>query len=802
MRDLGLAVRSLIRSPGFTAVVVLSLGVGIGAATTAYNWVDSFVLHPLPAVPESHRLVSVYTRGPGGAEWSLAYPRFRQWREAAAGSVDLAQFRPEQLSLRTEGTAPERLWADLVSGNFFDVVGVRAIAGRTLTMEDERRAAQVVVLSERYWERRFQRDPALLGRQVTINGNGFTVVGILPAKFGGAVAGLSLEAWLPVTTKPVLDPGNTSLTADGSQWLEGIARPAAGLTFEQTRAVMEAASRRVAASLGDQTPTLAGIRRLTSSGAGRFVGPLFFTLLGLAGVILLIACANIANLLLVRATRRSKEIGVRLALGADRWRIVRQLLTESLLLAAAGGALGLLLAYLGRGLLMAVMPSLPFPVNLTTELNLRVVAMTTVVTAGTALLVGLAPALRASNPALVSAIKDERLPGSGRSLLRNGLVVAQVALSLIALVSAGLFLRSLSEARNADPGFTGADRLLVVDTDFRLAGLPDSAARVQFDRILEGIRTLPGVQAAGTTDDLPVSIGGHSSNTVAPQGYEPGPDENMSIEYGRVSGGYFEAMGIPIIKGRSIGSEDRDGTQPVIVVNEAFVRRFWPDRDPIGAQVQTGGTNRTVVGVAGNVVMERFGEAATPYLYYPVQQRFGTRAAFVIRTPLAPQSLAGPVRAAIQAVNPDLPVLDPRTMTENMAGAMFVQSTGATLLAALGLVALGLAALGLYGVLAFSVSQRTREIGIRMALGSMAGGIVRLVVRDAALLVGIGVMAGGLLAFGVGNLLRSQLFGVRAADPVTFGAVIALLAVVALAAASLPARRAARVDPVVTLKAE
>jgi len=802
MRDLRLAVRGLLRSPGFTAVVVLSLGLGIGAATTAYHWIDSFVLHPLPAVAESDRLVSVFTRGPGGAEWSLSYPRFRQWREAAAGRVDVALFRAEALSLRTEGTAPERIWGDMVSGNYFDLLGVRATSGRTLTLEDERQAAQVVVLSERYWARRFERDPGVVGRQVMINGNGFTVVGIVPAKFGGAMAGVAFDAWVPVTTRPVLDPGNTSLTEDGWQWLEGLARPASGMTFEQTRSALEDASRKVSQSLGETVPTLAGVRRLSDAGAGRFVGPLFYTLFGLAGVILLIACANIANLLLVRATKRAKEIGLRLALGADRGRIVRQLLTESLVLAVVGGALGLLLAFWGRGLLAAVMPSLPFPVNLTSDVSLRVVAMTALVTAGTSLLVGLLPALRASRPALVSAIKDERLPGSGRSLLRSGLVVTQVALSLTALVSAGLFVRSLTRARTADPGFREPAGLLVVSTDFRLAGLADSAARVQFDAVLERLRGLPGVELVGTTTDLPVSLGGHSSSSAALEGYEPGKDENMSIEYARVSDGYFETMGIPLIKGRTLQPTDRPGAPLAVMVNEAFVKRYWPNREPIGGRVRAVGADWTVVGVVKNVVMERFGEAATPYIYYPTGQRFDPEMRIVIRARSNPKALVESVREAIRSVNADLPMLDPMTMTENMAGALFVQTTGATLLGGLGLVALGLAALGLYGVLAFSVSQRTREIGIRMALGSVAGDIVRLVVRQAARLVLIGVLIGAVLALAVGNLLRSQLFGVQPADPLTFAAVVGLLGAVGLLAAALPARRAARVDPVVTLKSE
>jgi predicted permease len=616
------------------------------------------------------------------------------------------------------------------------------------------------------------------------------------------MTGVAFEGWVPVTTKPALDPGNTSLTSDGWQWLDGLARPAAGQSLAQARAAIEDASRRVSQSLGEKTPALAGVRKLSDAGAGQFIAPLFFTLLGLAGVILLIACANIANLLLVRATKRAKEIGLRLALGADRSRLIRHLLTESLLLAIGGGALGVVLAFWGRGLLMAVMPSLPFPVNLASEMSFRVVGMAALVTGGTALLVGLVPALRASSPALASVIKDDRRPGSRRSRLRSALVVAQVALSLAALVSAGLFIRSLDRARRADVGFSGLEHAFVVGIDFRLAGTSDSVAEIQLQQILDKIRVLPGVAGAGTTDDLPVSIGGHSSTSLAPETYQPGPDENMSVEYARVSPGYFEALGIPVVKGRTFSEQDRAGGPKTVVVNEAFVRRYWPSREPIGSRVRTLDAEWTVVGVVNNVVMERFGETPAPYIYYPTGQRFSPEAVIVVRTQAAPLSLAQPIRSVVESVNPDLPLLDPRTMKDNLAGALFVQSTGATLLAGLGLMALGLAALGLYGVLAFSVSQRTREIGIRMALGSVSWNVIAMVVAQAGRLVGVGVVVGGVIAIGVGNLLRSQLFGVQPADPVTFAAVVLILAGVAVAAAALPARRATRIDPVVTLKAD
>ena len=801
MNDLRYALRGLLRTPSFTAVVILSLGLGIGATTTAYSWIDSFLINPLPAVVESNRLISVHTEGPGGATWSIAYPRFKDWQRAGQPFDRLAVRGSGQFSMRTERFGPERAFGEQVSGNLFDVLGVRTMIGRPITPADEASAAQVVVISETTWERAFGRDPQVVGQQLIINGNGFTVVGVAPRVFRGTVAGLVFDLWLPVTTTPVLDPGNTSLTDDGWQWLEGLARLADGESHAQANSAARTVSGQVSKSKGDETPVIAGVRSFADAGAGRFVRPLFLTLLGLAGVILMIACANIANLLSVRAIRRAKEFSLRLSLGADRWRLVRQLMTESLVLAVIGGLVGLVVTFWGRGLLAALMPTLPYPINLTGNFNLRVVALSGLVTAGTALIVGLIPAIRSSRPSLGGSLKDAT-PTSARSWMRSSLVVAQVALSTVALVAAGLFLRSLSAARVADPGFSGADRVLVAGTSFQFAGMNDSIARGSFDRLFAALGSVPGVTVVSLTDDLPMSIGGHSSSTNDPEGYQPGQDENMSIERSVVGPDYFEAMGIRLRAGRGFTVNDRFEAPRVAVVNQAYVDKFWPNRDPIGATIRTADQTWSVVGVAPNVTLERVGEKAIPYTYFPVAQRLQTEFDLVIRAAVEPRSIIEPVRAALQSVDPNLPLLDPRTMEEHGQAGMFLQTTGAILLAGLGLVALALAALGLYGVLSFAVSQRTREIGIRVALGALSQQVVRLVVGQATRLVVAGLMVGTLLAFAVANLLRQQLFGVQPADPVTYGLVTLLLLTVAVGAAALPARRAARVDPVTTLKAE
>jgi predicted permease len=801
VNELRYALRGLLRTPSFTIVVVLSLGVGIGATTTAYSWVDSFLINPLPGVAASNRLAAVYTKGPNGATWSLSYPRFKDWRAAGRPFDQLAVRGMGQFSVRTDGFGPERAFGEQVSGNFFDVLGVRTIAGRPLTLADETAAAQVVVISEATWERAFRRDPQAVGKQLLINGNGFTVVGVVARVFRGSTAGLTFDLWLPVTTAPVLDPGNGSLTQDGWQWLNGFVRLGEGVNLAQIAAGAETVSGQVSKAKADETPVIAGIQSFAESGAGRFVRPLFLTLFGLAAVILMIACANIANLQLVRAVRRSKEMSLRLSLGADRWRLIRQLMTESLLLAVMGGVTGLLVTSWGRGLLAAIMPALPYPINLTGNFNLRVVALSALATVGTAILVGLVPAIRSSRPSLVTSLKDAT-PTSARSWLRSSLVVAQVALSLVALVAAGLFIRSLGAARIADPGFHGADRVLVAGTSFEFAGMNDSTSAASFDRMFEALRAVPGVTVASLTTDPPLSLGGHSSSSNEPEGYQAGEDENMSVEHAQVGPDYFEAMGIRLLEGRGFTANDRSTSPLVVVVNQAYVDRFWPRRDPIGATLRTNGRTWTVIGVAPNVTLEQIGEQPIPYTYFPVSQRLATEFSLVLKTAVEPRSLIEPVRAALQSIDPNLPVLDPRSMAEHAEAGMFIQSTGATLLAGLGLLALALAALGLYGVLSFAVSQRTREIGIRVALGAVTGQVIRLVVGQATRLVGVGILLGAGLALAVANLLRQQLFGVQPADPVTFAGVTLLLLVVAVGAAAIPARRAARVDPVSTLKSD
>ncbi len=802
LRDFRFAVRSLRRTPGLALVIVLSLGFGIGAMATAYTWIDSFLLRPFPAVKQSDRLFGVFTKGPDGVEWSLSYPTYLAFRGQIAALDGVLVHTPWTLSLKAGDQAPERVFGEVVSGNFFDVLGVHAEIGRTFRPDEEAAAVPVVVLSRSYWERRFQSDPSVVGRTVLLNGQGFSIVGVAPSGFGGTEVGLGFDLWLPVTTIDVLSPGSRSLRGRGNQWLQGVARLKSGATLVAARAELESFTKKTSLDAGDDPPTAVGLRRLADGPAGRLLGPLFYTLFGLGSLILLIACANVANLLLARSVSRYREVSLRLAIGAGRARIVRQLLTESLILAVAGGLAGLCLAYLGRNLLMALLPPLPFPVSLDPRISVRVIGLASGVSLLTAFVFGLLPALRASRPDLLPALKDGQVPGSSRSRLRSALVVAQVAFALVALVAAGLFVRSAGKARNASPGFTNADHLLVADTDFHLAGLADSAAPAVRDRLLAAIRGVPGVVDASLTTDLPMSIGNNSSSGIEVEGYPPAREENMSVGFAAVGAGYFEVMGISIRQGRGVTETDRVDAAPVTVVNEAFAKRFWPGRAPIGRRIRVNGTWRSVIGVVDNVKMESIGETPYPYLYYPHAQYFQSDIVLVVQSKGAPMSVAEPIRKAFASVNSNLPMLDARSMRENMAGTLFVQSTGATLLSGLGVIALGLAAIGLFAVLSYLVGLRRREIGIRIALGAGLRSVVGLVLRQAGGLVGVGLAVGIGLAFLVARLLQSQLFGVSPGDPVTYGAIVLSVMLVGLVAAALPAKRAASVDPVKSLRSD
>jgi predicted permease len=803
-QDLRFALRGLRKNPGLTLVAALSLGLGIGANTTVFTWMQSFVLRPLPAVAGYDRLVGLHTRAPGGGTWSVSYPDYRDWR-AQSRTLDIAAFDDIQLGMRVGGAATERVWGELCSGNYFDVLGVRPALGRTFLPDEEERAAQVAVLNYAYWQRRFSGDSSVIGRSIVLNGQAFTIVGVSSPRFGGPIVGLRFDLFIPITTRTVVLPwGDGWRTQRQWQSFAALGRMRPGVTFEQARQEIDVVAKAAGIAGGVANHQGAVAKRLGDEGAASWLRPVFGALLAVTGIVLLIACANVANLLLARAAARRREVGIRLAVGASRTRLVRQLLTESLALALIAGAIGVVVALWARDLMMVLIPAAPFPIGLEFRVDLRVLGFALGVTLLTALLFGLAPALQASNPDLVPTLKDDIGFGHPkRARLQSTLVVSQVALSLVSLVCAGLFLRSLLSARTVDAGFRDPEHVLLVSTDLTLAGIRgDSATTSLTQRLLERVRAVPGVDAAAAAEMVPLGFGGNSSSGATIEGYQPRPNENTSIRRSAVTSDYFRVMGIPIVRGRPIGPADVGGPLSV-VVNETFARRYWPGLDPIGRRVYQGAGWMTVVGVAKDGKYSQLSEDPEALIYQPMGYTFAASDFTVhVRATGEPTALAPALRRAFGETSADLPFLDMRTMAEHMQAALFVQRIGAYLLAGFGLIALLLCGIGIYGVLSYGVSQRTREIGVRVALGAGQRNVVGLVVGRAMRLSAVGLVIGLGAALLAGQLLRAQLFGISPRDPFTFASIALLLGAVALVASWIPARRAARVDPIVALRSE
>ena len=805
-QDIRFAFRSFARQPALTLIAVVSLGLGIGATSTVFTWLQGFVFNPLPAIPEWGRLVVAHTRAPDNDTWEVSWPDFQDWR-AGTKTVDLAAWEMTQLGLR-EGTGPtERAWGMLVSGNYFEDLRVGAMLGRVLRMGDEQERAPVVVLGHGFWQRRFASDSSVVGRTITLNGTGFTIVGVAAPRFGGTYIGLNLNLYLPITTMPLLMGNGEQVLRDRQQRsfaVVGRLKPEA--TATQATQELDLLARRAGKAGGLSEPLGAVVRRHSDVDAPGAMRPVLIAMLALAGLVLLIACANVANLLLARAIARRREVAVRLAMGASRSRLVRQLLTESVVLAALAGLFGLILSFWGRDAMLALLPAVPYPVGLDFRLDGWVLVFATAVTATAAVAFGLVPALQASRPALVPTLKDEIGDGPGsRGRLQSALVVAQVGLSLVTLVAAGLFVRNLEGYRAMDTGMHGTDHVLLVGTDMRLTGISNDSLQVTtVRRLLEGIRALPGVEAAAVARAVFLGPGPVSTAPMRIDGYAPAPNENMNISQNVVSGDYFRTTGIGVLEGRDLGDADLAGNAPVAVVNEAFVRKYLAGRSAIGARVNTTGDDwLTIVGVVATSKYDDYTEAPRPMVFQAYSARFAPPAFTLhVRAAGEPLALTAAVRGVFSAVSAALPVLDPRIMAEFNTIPYWPQKIGAIMLAAIGTLALLLAAIGIYGVMAYNVSRRTREIGVRIALGAGHRDVVGMIVARAVRLTGLGLLIGGAAALGVGQLLKSQLYGISPRDPVTFLGIIFLLGVVGLFASWLPARRAAAVDPMVALRHE
>jgi predicted permease len=804
--DLRYAARQLLRSPGFAVVAVLSLALGIGANTAVFSWIDAILLRPLPGV-DDRGLVAFETLTPSGEAVGNSYPDFRDYRDHLGLLSGLAMAQAAALGLGDRDHV-DRIWGEMVSGNYFAVLGVKPALGRAFLPDeygDKPNAYPVAVISDALWRRRFQADPAIVGKPVTVNSHQLTVVGVAPPAFHGTVPGLAFDVWVPLAMRPQINGiGEWMLRDRKTRDLRGFARLKPAVRIERAGAEIAALARE-----------LARVHPYENGGIGARLLPLWRAagpqrdllvplqiLMAACGALLLIICANMANLLLARAVGRRRELGIRVALGAGRLRLARQLLTESLLLAALGAAAGLPLAlFLGRSL-AGLLPRSDLPFFLDLRLDAPMMAFTLLLALGAALLAGLYPMLHACRAGQREAIGEGGRGGSatvGSRRTRSALVVGEVALALITLIGAGLFARSFDSARRLDPGFDAAG-VLVSQFYLDTSGYSLDQRQQFCLRLRERLRSSPGVTAVAYADSVPLGLAGGSWEDLKIEGYVPRPDENMKILRNVVAPGFFDLLRVPILEGRDFTEQDDRRWLPVMIVNQAFARRFFEHRNPLGKRVYGWGKWFTVAGVVKDSKYVGVAERPRPYFFVPFRQvyREDRAVALYVRTAGDPGAMIPELRRQVRLLDPKVGVYDAMPLAEYIGGSLYPMKVAATLLGVLGAWCLALAALGLYGVMAYTVSQRTHEVGIRMALGARPADVLRLVVGQAMLLVAGGLAAGAVAAFGLTRLVRGALVG--AGDPGVFLGAALMLSAVAALASFLPAQRAAGVDPVVALR--
>jgi len=807
--DLRYAVRLLLKNPVFTGVVVLTLALGIGLNTAVFSVIDGLLLRPLPGARAANELVQVYRTYRGDMLFgSNSIPHYRDLRERSGDTfsgVSLWTFETMNLGA---GGRNERVLGVIASANHFSVLGVNAALGRTFVpAEDTGRGAHpVAVLSWSTWKGAFGGDPGIVGRTFVLNGRSYSVVGVAPQEFRGALPLVIPALWVPLTQFDDVRPGSREqYTARGSNSFSVIARLKPGVTLAQANEHMKA----LIAGLRAEHPQdydQSGINLVLQSEAG--IHPMFRSaqvalssvVMAVVGMLLLIACVNVANLFLARARDRAREMAIRLSLGARRSRLVQQLLTESLLFAGASGLAGIGLAWWVIRLANRI--RLPMSVDFSADLHLSplVIAFAFSISLVTGLLFGLAPALQATKPSLIPALKGEAPAGQSRSRASKGLVVAQMALSIVLLVSAGLFLRDLQNATTVDKGFV-AENLLIADLAPGLQGYNRARSEELYRRLRETLMSRPNVKAVGYTAIVPLGLN-ESDSDVEITGYTPARNENMSLQVNWVTPGYFEAMGIPMKEGRGFTDRDDSTSVRVMVVNEQMATKYWAGASPIGRTVKYGGKEHTVVGVVPTGKYQRLGEPPTPFYYLAQAQHWNEAMSVVIRTTGDPLAVAPALRSAAAAFDETLPVSDIRTMTRHLGIALMPARLAGAALGVFGLLGLVLASIGMYGVMAYTVSQRRREIGIRMAIGAAGRDVVGMIMRQGLTLVLIGAAIGIAGALGASRLLRGILYSPSVIDPLTFAGVPLLLTAVAALASWMPARRASAVDPLEALRQE
>ncbi len=806
--DFKFAVRQLVKSPGFTAVVVLSLALGIGATTTVLCWLRHLVLQPLSGVASQEQLVVLVSNQGGGC---VSLPDLRDFGEQRQIFAGTEASMPTSACL-TVDNQPEWIRAQIVSANFFGLLGVKPVLGRAFLPDEDQKPGgnPVLVIGENLWRRRFGADPSILGRVVDLNRHSFTIVGVAPESFHGSMSPMTFDVWAPASMIwEVRNQDIFFLTSRDARGWHNLARLQPGVNIAQARAAVATLNARLAAAY---PKTSLGIHHRVVPlsqcpwSAGPIMGPALGLLLAVSLGVQLIVAANVSNLLLARATSRRKEIAIRLAAGASRTRLVRQFLTESLLLAVLGGGLGVLFASWAADSMPLFLPEalvdrsqLSFPLDGVT------LGFTVLLTLGTGLAFGLFPALQASQSDLYAALKEGGRSSSddaSHGRMRDALVIGEVAVALVLLIGGGLCIKGLRQARQIDTGFK-PDHVLIAGMQIGMNGYNHETGKVFYRQARQRLANTPGVEEAALASWFPLGLSGCKGWDAVVEGYQRPEGEDTSYPFAVVSPRYFAALRIPLVAGRDFTDADDSSTTPVAIVNEHFARRFWPGQDAVGRRFRTGSVWRTIVGVAKAGKYNQLDEAPECFFYLPYQQGVpDLDLSLCIRTQGDPLAFAGTLRQTLREIDPGVELLQTLPLDAYSSMVLFPQRMAASLLLLLGLVALSLAAMGVYAVMAYSVGRRKQEFGLRIALGASPWNVIRLVIIRGAGLACAGVAAGLVLAFAVTRLMAGFLYGVSPYDLLTFVGVPLFLTLIALLACYVPARRATKVDPMIALRAE
>jgi macrolide transport system ATP-binding/permease protein len=798
----------LRRDPGFSILALLCLTLGIGANAAVFSWVEGILFRPYPLVTHQERLLALTgsARGEAG-HTGLSWPDFVDLRRSCTlfDSFFVSKITGTTLSI---GDRAERTIGSIVSENYFDAIGVHPILGRGFEPGEDlgRNAHPVTVISYQLWEGHFHGDPQIIGKTQRLNGVVHTIVGVAPQGFYGTFVGWGMQFWVPTSMEEVFESGGYKLEDRDARWIEAFARLKPGVTLEQAQAEISSVAKR----LEDDYPATNHGRRVKLwalwqtpfNNAGTLL-PTLEIMLAVVVFVLLIACANVGNLLLVRSFARRHEMIVRLAIGAGRGRIVRQLFTEALILSAFGAAGGLLVAHWCRHALILLFPARAgVAMHLPGEIDWRVLLLSAGVCLLATLLLGLVPAMQTSKIDLAGALKSDSagvVGGRGRAWVRSGLVIVQVSLSFVLLVGAGLLIQSLQKIRTSNPGFS-THGVLFTAVDLVSAGYDAQRAQNFQDQLLDRVKALPGVESAVCARMTPLSYGSFSSTPISVDGFEVPPEERPTVEYNEVGPDYFATMGIPLVSGREFTRADDERAALVVIVNETMAAKYWRGRNPIGERVQVKDRWMHVVGVAKDSKYRSVREMAKPFFYVARRQNFSVGAGLFIRTPLSPQTVAVALAREVHALDASLSPYELITLQEQLDRSTSPQLVAVTLVGVLGALALLLAVIGLYGVMAYAVSQSTRELGLRMALGAGASNLVQLVLSRGLALMAGGVLLGAAVAVASTRLMGNLLYHVSPRDPRAFGVAFAVMTVATLAACFIPAWRATRTDPAEALR--